>query len=52
MFEAVGKRVLHLRRTAIGGLTLRDGMEPGDYAELSREEAYQAAAQGGMPPLR
>lgn len=37
MVEAVGSRVLSLRRTKIGKLTL-DGLSIGEYRELSKEE--------------
>ncbi|MGA9172407.1 MAG: pseudouridine synthase [Thermoactinomyces sp.] len=38
MFEAVGKRVKFLKRTAMGPLSLDPDLEPGEYRELSEEE--------------
>lgn len=38
MFEAVGKRVLYLKRTQMGGLVLDKYLELGQYRELSQEE--------------
>jgi len=38
MGEAVGHRVLSIRRVAIGGLTLPDRMKPGSFRKLSKKE--------------
>jgi len=38
MFEAVGKTVLELKRTAIGPLKLDGGLQPGEWRELTAEE--------------
>lgn len=48
MFEAVGKRVVRLRRVAMGPLRLDPGLVPGQYRELTEEEmeALAAAAAG------
>jgi 23S rRNA pseudouridine2605 synthase len=47
MCEAVGHPVRRLRRTRYAGLTL-DGVEPGRWRELAREEvaALRAATEG------
>ncbi|MDQ0338878.1 16S rRNA pseudouridine516 synthase [Caldalkalibacillus uzonensis] len=38
MFEAVGKRVIYLKRTKMGPLALDAHLEPGEYRELTEEE--------------
>lgn len=38
MFQAVGKKVLYLKRISMGGLTLEEGLQPGCYRSLSEEE--------------
>ncbi|MFB9278242.1 pseudouridine synthase [Cohnella cellulosilytica] len=38
MFEAVGKKVLYLRRVAMGPLRLDPGLAPGEWRELTEEE--------------
>ncbi|MBN2984767.1 pseudouridine synthase [Cohnella algarum] len=38
MFEAVGQRVLYLRRSAIGPLSLDPALEPGQWRELTEAE--------------
>lgn len=38
MFEAVGKRVLYLKRISMGPLILDDSLEPGEYRPLTEEE--------------
>lgn len=38
MFKAVGKEVLYLKRTAMGGLVLDEGLKPGEYREMTAEE--------------
>ncbi|MFK4301251.1 MULTISPECIES: pseudouridine synthase [unclassified Paenibacillus] len=38
MFEAVGKKVTYLKRTAMGPLTLDDQLSLGSYRELTNEE--------------
>ena len=38
MFEAVGKRVVYLKRIAMGPLRLDPSLEPGEYRELTEEE--------------
>lgn len=38
MFEAVGKKVIYLKRIAMGGLALDPAMAPGDIRELEPEE--------------
>jgi 16S rRNA pseudouridine516 synthase len=39
MFEAVGSKVINLKRTRIEDLTL-DGIESGSYKKLSKSEIY------------
>jgi 16S rRNA pseudouridine516 synthase len=39
MFEAVGKRVMYLKRIAMGGLYLDEGLAPGECRELTPDEA-------------
>jgi len=38
MFEAVGKKVLYLRRISMGPLKLDPGLKPGEWRELTDEE--------------
>ena len=38
MFEAVDKKVLSLKRIAMGGLMLDASLEPGEYRRLTKEE--------------
>ncbi|MFC5529174.1 pseudouridine synthase [Cohnella yongneupensis] len=38
MFEAVGKKVLYLRRVSMGPLALDPSLSPGEWRELSEEE--------------
>jgi len=38
MFEYVGKRVLYLKRLSMGGLFLDEGLQTGDFRELTEEE--------------
>ena len=38
MFEAVGKKVLYLKRISMGSLILEESLEKGTYRRLSREE--------------
>ncbi|WCN37118.1 pseudouridine synthase [Aneurinibacillus uraniidurans] len=38
MFEAVGKKVVYLKRLAMGELELDPELEPGEYRELTEEE--------------
>ncbi|MFZ5590249.1 MAG: pseudouridine synthase [Bacillota bacterium] len=38
MFASVGKKVLYLKRLAIGGLWLDENLAPGQYRELTDEE--------------
>lgn len=42
MFASRGKHVTSLHRMSIGSLLLDDGMNPGDYREMSLEEAKKA----------
>ncbi len=38
MFEAVDKKVIYLKRIAMGPLVLEDSLKPGEYRALSQEE--------------
>lgn len=38
MFEAVGKKVVYLKRLSMGGLILDPALKPGDYRRLKKEE--------------
>ena len=38
MFEAVGKKVLYLKRISMGQLQLTDDLKPGEYRPLTEEE--------------
>ncbi|AIS51272.1 pseudouridine synthase [Thermoanaerobacter kivui] len=38
MFESVGKKVIYLKRLAMGSLTLDENLKPGEWRELSEEE--------------
>ena len=46
MFKAVGKRVVSLRRTAMGPLKLDETLAPGEYRELSEQEQSALATFG------
>ena len=45
MFLSVGNEVTYLKRLSIGGLVLDGSLEPGEYKELSSEEAKKAYEQ-------
>lgn len=38
MFEAVGKKVLYLKRVSMGNLKLDDSLKPGEFRRLTEEE--------------
>ena len=38
MFQAIGKRVLYLKRIQMGNLRLDETLKPGEYRELTEEE--------------
>jgi 16S rRNA pseudouridine516 synthase len=38
MFQALDKRVVYLKRIAMGDLILDESLEPGDYRELKEQE--------------
>lgn len=38
MFAAVGKEVIYLKRLSMGGLCLDEGLKPGEYKQLERDE--------------
>ncbi len=41
MFRAVGKEVVYLKRLRMGSLVLDQGLKPGEYRELTKEEMEQ-----------
>lgn len=41
MFEAVGKRVVYLKRIQMGGLKLDESLEPGECRELTADEVQR-----------
>ena len=41
MLEAVGKKVVYLKRISMGALELDPGLAPGESRELSDEEIYR-----------
>lgn len=41
MFEAVGKKVLFLKRISIGSLTLDETLEPGEYRDMTEKEVKE-----------
>lgn len=41
MFEAIGHKVTYLKRVKMGGLQLDEGLELGEYKELSEKELQQ-----------
>lgn len=47
MFEAVGMKVLYLKRLSMGSLTLDNSLLPGQYRALTEEEK-ETLIQGGM----
>ena len=47
MFEAVGKKVVFLRRISMGALTLPDDLAPGEYQSVSREFVQTAQIKNG-----
>lgn len=40
MFEAVGKKVLYLKRVSMGSLKLDDSLKPGEFRRLTEEEIH------------
>ena len=48
MFAATGNEVLYLKRMAMGGVALDEGLAPGEYRELTSEElsTLQESVQG------
>lgn len=49
MCEAVGHRVLHLRRAAIGKLSVT-GLRPGEWRYLTEQEIHRLRKQVGLEP--
>lgn len=49
MFQAVGKRVVHLKRIRMGPLALDPSLAPGQWRELTADES-EALARAGLPP--
>ncbi|QAY66390.1 pseudouridine synthase [Paenibacillus protaetiae] len=52
MFEAVGKKVVYLKRVAMGPLTLDDDLEEGTYRELTEEEVERLRAHRSAGVLK
>ena len=50
MFAAVGKPVTALHRVRFGPLALDEDMQPGDFRELTQEEAAALYHAAGMQP--
>ena len=48
MFEAVGKKVLYLKRLQIAGLMLDETLAPGQCRELTPEEVGLLRGDGGQ----
>ncbi|MBD5089952.1 MAG: rRNA pseudouridine synthase [Clostridiales bacterium] len=46
MFEAVGKKVLYLKRLSMGGLALDENLAAGEYRELTEEEVLLLQEKG------
>lgn len=42
MFKSVGKEVIYLKRVAMGGLGLDEGLIPGEFREMTEEELQKA----------
>jgi len=40
MFEAIGNKVVDLKRRRLGGLNLDESLKPGEYRVMKEEEAY------------
>jgi 16S rRNA pseudouridine516 synthase len=47
MFEAVGKRVIYLKRIQMGGLKLDEALKPGEFRELTHEEVLLLSYKEG-----
>jgi 16S rRNA pseudouridine516 synthase len=45
MFEAVGKRVLYLKRLSMGPLVLDPSLAPGEWRKLTPEEILSLQAE-------
>ncbi len=46
MFQAVGKRVIYLKRIRMGSLCLDESLKPGEYRKLTEEEVVELCSQG------
>ena len=40
MFEALGKKVIYLKRISFGEIELDENLEEGEYRELTEDERY------------
>lgn len=47
MFQAVGKKVIYLKRLSMGNLSLDDGLSPGEYREISKLEIKKLKMEEG-----
>lgn len=45
MFEAVGKKVVYLKRISMGTLVLDEKLKPGEYRQLTKEELERLSGQ-------
>ena len=45
MFEAVGKKVIYLKRLSMGALMLDESIEEGDYRELTEDRIHAITAK-------
>lgn len=52
MFAAVGRKVLYLKRTAMGALQLDEALEPGAYRPLTEEELASLRSVRGQDDTR
>lgn len=49
MFEAVGKKVIYLKRLQMGGICLDETLKPGEYRRLTEEEVEKLCSQVRKP---
>ena len=49
MFQAVGKKVIYLKRLQMGGLCLDESLKPGEYRRLTEEEVEKLCSQERKP---
>ena len=49
MFQAVGKKVIYLKRLQMGSLCLDESLKPGEYRRLTEEEVEKLCSQERKP---